>query len=128
MARPNFIEKFGESRRVEGYRQAAEEIKSGTEKYLWLPDFGYFAKMIYQDADNVWEVDKTIDASICGIWQFGMYSADDPKITSSMQAIRERLWVKSDIGGVARYENDGYHQVSQDIENVPGNPWFIPTL
>jgi glucoamylase len=45
-----------------------------------------------------------------------------------MEAVRERLWVKTDVGGVARYENDYYHQVSQDVENVPGNPWFICTL
>jgi len=36
--------------------------------------------------------------------------------------------VKTDVGGVARYENDSYHQVSRDIKNVPGNPWFICTL
>jgi GH15 family glucan-1,4-alpha-glucosidase len=45
-----------------------------------------------------------------------------------MDAIREKLWIKTPVGGIARYENDGYHQVSQDIENVPGNPWFISTL
>jgi GH15 family glucan-1,4-alpha-glucosidase len=38
------------------------------------------------------------------------------------------LWVNTPVGGIARYKNDGYHQVSQDIDNVPGNPWFIPTL
>jgi len=32
------------------------------------------------------------------------------------------------VGGVARYENDYYHQISQDVANVPGNPWFICTL
>jgi GH15 family glucan-1,4-alpha-glucosidase len=57
-----------------------------------------------------------------------MYSPSDPKIVSTMNSIRSRLWVNTEVGGVARYENDGYHQVSQDIENVPGNPWFIPTL
>jgi GH15 family glucan-1,4-alpha-glucosidase len=57
-----------------------------------------------------------------------MYSPDDPKIMATMQSIRERLWVKTDVGGMARYENDGYHQVSQDLDNVPGNPWFISTL
>ena len=31
-------------------------------------------------------------------------------------------------GGVARYEDDYYHQVTDDVENVPGNPWFICTL
>jgi GH15 family glucan-1,4-alpha-glucosidase len=45
-----------------------------------------------------------------------------------MQAIKDRLWVKTDVGGIARYENDNYHQVSRDIEAVPGNPWFITTL
>jgi GH15 family glucan-1,4-alpha-glucosidase len=32
------------------------------------------------------------------------------------------------VGGIARYENDYYYQVSQDIRNVPGNPWFICTM
>lgn len=128
MAGANFAEDFGESQRAEHYRQVAEEIKLGVEKNLWQPDLGYFAKMIYQNPDNSWEVDQTIDASISGLWQFGMYSPEDPKIKSSMQTVRERLWVNTAVGGVARYKNDGYHQVSQDIDNVPGNPWFIPTL
>src|SRR3712207_7087610 len=29
---------------------------------------------------------------------------------------------------VARYENDYYHRISNDIASVPGNPWFICTL
>ena len=33
----------------------------------------------------------------------------------TMEAVRERLWVKTAIGGVARYENDYYHQVSREI-------------
>ncbi|HMB96453.1 MAG TPA: glycoside hydrolase family 15 protein, partial [Tepidisphaeraceae bacterium] len=32
------------------------------------------------------------------------------------------------VGGVARYENDYYHRISNDIASVPGNPWFICTL
>ena len=45
-----------------------------------------------------------------------------------MQAIQTELWVQTDIGGVARYPGDAYHQVSQDAQHVPGNPWFICTL
>ena len=52
---------------------------------------------------------------------------DDQQIASHHAGSRGRGWVKTDIGGVARYENDYYHQVSQDIANVPGNPWFICT-
>jgi len=45
-----------------------------------------------------------------------------------MVALEERLWVRSAIGGVARYENDHYFQQSADIASVPGNPWFVATL
>jgi GH15 family glucan-1,4-alpha-glucosidase len=69
-----------------------------------------------------------VDASLIGLWYFCMFAPDDPKIVATMQTVRERLWVKTDVGGVARYENDYYHQVSQDVRNVPGNPWFICTL
>ncbi len=84
--------------------------------------------MVSRAPDGSWQMDNTIDASLVGLWQFGMYPPDHPKMVATMQAIRRRLWVKTEVGGVARYENDRYHQVSQDIENVPGNPWFICTL
>lgn len=87
-----------------------------------------FARMINRKPDESWEIDKVVDASLVGLWQFGMYTLDDPKIIGTMQAIRERLWVKTEVGGVARYENDAYHQVNQDIANVSGNPWLITTL
>jgi len=46
----------------------------------------------------------------------------------TMAALIDRLWCKTEVGGVARYENDHYQQISQDIANVPGNPWFICTM
>ena len=84
--------------------------------------------MINPAEGGKWDVDRTIDASLVGLWKFGMYPPDDPKITSTMTAIRNELWVKTAVGGVARYPDDRYHQVSQDLQNVPGNPWFICTL
>jgi glucoamylase len=84
--------------------------------------------MVNQKADGSWEIDETIDASLVGLWQFGMFKPDDEKIRPTMQAIREQLWVKTSVGGVARYTDDHYHQVSRDISKVPGNPWFICTL
>jgi len=48
---------------------------------------------------------------------------------SEMRGLRERLWIKTDIGGCARYERDYFHQVERErIEQVPGNPWVICTL
>jgi len=124
----NFAQAFGEEEAAEKYRQAAEAVKTGVDKNLWLSDEKRFARMIIQNSDSTWEVDPVIDASLVGLWQFGMYDPDDPKIVDTMQAIQDRLWVKTDVGGVARYEKDDYHQVSQDFDDVPGNPWFITTL
>ena len=73
-------------------------------------------------------MDMVMDASLIGLWAFGMFKADDFRIVRTMEAMRERLEVKSEVGGMARYENDSYHQVSDDIKRIPGNPWFICTL
>jgi glucoamylase len=42
-----------------------------------------------------------------------------------MKSIIDELWIKTKIGGLARYENDEYQRISRDL---PGNPWFICTL
>jgi glucoamylase len=127
-AAAHFADAFGEIERAKGYRQAAAEIKTGIEKHLWQPKLNRFVRMVNRKEDDSWEIDETIDASLVGLWQFGMYKPDDEKILPTMQAIREQLWVKTSVGGVARYTDDHYHQVSQDISRVPGNPWFICTL
>jgi glucoamylase len=127
-AAANFARAFGEAERAQAYHQAAAEIKAGTEKYLWQPRLKRFVRMVNRKADGSWDVDAVIDASLVGLWQFGMFSADHAKIISTMRAIQKELWVQTDVGGVARYTNDHYHQVSQDIAKVPGNPWFICTL
>ncbi|GAB4526247.1 MAG: glycoside hydrolase family 15 protein [Anaerolineales bacterium] len=123
-----FAHAFGDEANAARYQQAADEIKAGVEAHLWRPEHNRFARMINRAPDGSWDVDSTVDASLVGLWQFGMFSPQDARIIATMQAIRERLWVKTEVGGVARYENDYYHQVSQDLANVPGNPWFICTL
>ncbi|MGQ9850753.1 MAG: glycoside hydrolase family 15 protein [Aggregatilineaceae bacterium] len=127
-AAASFADAFGESDRAGAYRQAADEICAATEAYVWRAELGRFARMINRGDDGNWEVDPTLDASLIGLWYFGMFKTGDPRIVATMNAIRERLWVKTAVGGVARYENDTYHQMSQDTERVPGNPWFICTL
>jgi GH15 family glucan-1,4-alpha-glucosidase len=135
-AAANFADAFGEGDLAATYRRAADEIQAGAEAHLWSPDgstslttgLGRFVRMINRREDGGWDTDPNLDASLFGLWYFGMLAPDNPKIVATMQAVRDRLWVKTDVGGVARYENDYYHQVSQDVEKVPGNPWFICTL
>jgi oligosaccharide amylase len=124
----NFAEAFGEAHLAARYRKAAEEIKAGVEKQLWRPDLNRFVRMINRREDGSWDMDAALDSSLFGLWYFGMFPADDSRIVSTMKAIQDHLWIKTEVGGVARYENDYYHQVSDDKTNVPGNPWFICTL
>jgi GH15 family glucan-1,4-alpha-glucosidase len=71
----------------------------------------------------------TLDASLVALWYFEVFPPQNPLVKSTMEAVRERLWVNTPIGGLARYENDYYHQVEQtNVHSVPGNPWFICTL
>jgi GH15 family glucan-1,4-alpha-glucosidase len=124
----NFAEAFGEAHLAAQYRKTADEIKAGVEKHLWRPDLNRFVRMINRREASSWDVDTELDSSLFGLWYFGMFPADDPRIVATMNAIRQHLWVKTDIGGAARYEHDYYHQVTDDKVNVPGNPWFICTL
>ncbi|MEO8036077.1 MAG: glycoside hydrolase family 15 protein, partial [Acidobacteriota bacterium] len=53
---------------------------------------------------------------------------EDPRIVSTMEQVISRLTVQTPIGGVARYENDYYHQVEKtDLVKVAGNPWILCT-
>jgi GH15 family glucan-1,4-alpha-glucosidase len=127
-AAAEFAHAFGDSGHAERYAKAAREIRAGMDRYLWRPELGRFARMINVSHDGKVEVDPIIDASLYGTFAFGAYAPDDERVEATMKAIRERLWCKTDVGGIARYEGDYYHAVSQDKENVPGNPWFICTM
>ncbi|NCO34444.1 MAG: glycoside hydrolase family 15 protein [Armatimonadetes bacterium] len=129
MAAANFAQAFGESELAEKYQQAASEIRTGTDNYLWRPEANRFARRLDLKSDDDVEVDLTVDASLYGLSYFGLYPTDDPRIVAMMQAVEQRLWVRTPVGGVARYENDSYQRLrSDDLERVPGNPWFICTL
>jgi GH15 family glucan-1,4-alpha-glucosidase len=128
-AAANFSETFGDDDKAKQFRDAMAEIREAATKHLWSKEHGRFVRRLMVDKKTgEIEADLTIDASLYGVFQFGMFTADNPMVISTMTQIEERLWCKTDIGGVARYENDYYHQVSQDVENVPGNPWIICTL
>ncbi|HZO89482.1 MAG TPA: glycoside hydrolase family 15 protein [Chthonomonadaceae bacterium] len=128
IAAANFAHSFGEEDLAVEFRDAAAHMKEGTDTYLWQAQWNRFVRMIQFDADGNCLPDPTMDASVVGLFLFGMYEADAPKIVATVEAMRQRLWIKTDVGGLARYENDYYHQVSHDLANVPGNPWFLSTL
>ena len=127
-AASRFTEAFGEAALAEKYRRAASEIREATERIMFDPKIGRFARMVNVSREGEIAADMTIDSSLAGLWLFGMFDANDPKIVSTMDQVIGRLSVKTPVGGIARYENDYYFQVSKDLTNVAGNPWILCTL
>lgn len=126
----NIAEMFGESTDADRYRTAADEIRSACEEHLYDEEEGRFIKRISLNGGK-FERDYTVDASMYGLWYFGMFEPDDPRIQRTMDAVIDRLWCKTEIGGLARYEGDDYYwdpSLGLDRREVPGNPWFICTL
>lgn len=127
-AAAKFATLFGDTKQAEKYEQAAKEVSEGIRAHLYRAELGRFARSISPRADGDFDVDATIDASLFGLFYFKAFEPDDPMVLETMRAVEEKLWAKTDIGGLARYEGDGYMRVSNDVAKVPGNPWFICTL
>jgi GH15 family glucan-1,4-alpha-glucosidase len=127
-AAEKFASFFKDARRIRIYRKAAEEVKAAMDQRLYSQEHGRFLKTINPREDGSFDIDPTIDASIYAPFYFGVFEPDDEKVVGTMKAVKERLWVKTEVGGIARYEGDRYHRVSDHIRDVPGNPWFICTL
>jgi oligosaccharide amylase len=156
MAARNFAVCFGDRQRVERYNQAAEQIKEAAARHLYSESLGRFVRRLIPrnmpepsadgspevnaspaisastpttgQTEELFEIDETLDAALWAIQKFHLFEADDPRVVATMDAVEKKLWIKTAVGGVARYENDYYHRVSDDIASVPGNPWFICTL
>ncbi len=122
-----FAAAFGERDKAAAYNRAADEVRTGMDKHLYSEAHGRFVRMIVPNG-SAFEADPVLDASLYALFAFGAYDPRDPRVEATMKAVEARLWVKTDVGGVARYERDYYHRVSEDFDRVPGNPWFICTL
>lgn len=120
-----FCTVFGEDDLADHYQKVASEIRDAASKYLWRPELNSFCRMVSRDHRGNLVYDDICDASLWGLFAFGLYAADDDRIIATMKLLREKLWLKTEVGGLARYEGDKYHQVDT---NLPGNPWFICTL
>lgn len=111
------------------FESGAREMRDALLRHLWDAPRQRFARMAKPRADGTYELDFTVDSANHGLFAFGALDARHPAVVAEMQAIRERLRVRTDVGGIARYERDFYHRVeANDLERVPGNPWVICTL
>ncbi|MEW6424398.1 MAG: glycoside hydrolase family 15 protein [Bacillota bacterium] len=119
---------FAEKENAQLYRERAAQIKRGVANHLFDPVLGRFIRGLVRDGEGNFRKEITLESSIMGLYLFNVWPVDDPRLVRTMKAIEEGLWVKTHVGGVARYPDDYYFQRSQNIQKIPGNPWFICTL
>jgi glucoamylase len=127
-AAARLAEEFGETDKATHYLAAADGIRRGADEHLWDEGAGRFARQLVPSGhESGYQRDLTVDASLYGLFAFGMYAPDDPRVVATMQAVRDHLWVRGGVGGVARYQHD-YYQCVELSDEIPGNPWIICTL
>jgi glucoamylase len=116
---------FNDQERRATYAKAATELRDAMKRHLWIEEESRFARGLSIDGS----LDTTVDASAAfGAFYFGAFPPASAMAEGTMRAVRERLWVQTDTGGIARYENDPYHRISDETGRVPGNPWILCTL
>lgn len=123
----HFAHALGELEQHRRWTEAAEEVQAAMIEHMWSEKDKRFCRMTTRTASG-YNLDMNVDASMYAIFALGGLPTGDPKVKATMKAIRDTLWVKTDVGGCARYVDDYYHQVTKDVKNVPGNPWFICTM
>jgi GH15 family glucan-1,4-alpha-glucosidase len=116
--------------RHEQYRAAAHELQQGVEAHLWDESSGRYARRLITRNHHLegYERDMTIDSALFALAHFGMFGPNNPRLIRTLDAVIDRLTVKTEVGGLARYEQDYYFRRSDDFHQVPGNPWIICSL
>lgn len=116
---------FAENDRANKYSTIADEIVDAMRRHLYSKEKGRFLRSLHFHNENDIEPDATVDASLFGTFYFGCFSPDDEMVVNTMRAVEEVLTAKTEVGGVARFENDDYVRASVE---VTGNTWFNCTL
>jgi oligosaccharide amylase len=124
-AAANFARLFGETQRAATYENTANGFVAAMREHLYSREHGRFLRALQFQGDDYFEKDAAADASLFALFYFGVFAPDDEMVVNTMKAVEEKLLLKTETGGVARFENDGYMRVS---EEVTGNAWFICTL
>jgi glucoamylase len=119
---------FNDQERRARYSRAATEIREAMIRHLWIEDEHRFARGLVVRGEAL-DLDRTVDASTFAVSYLDVFPATSAFVGGTMDAIRERLWVQTEVGGIARYEGDDYHRISEEEGGrVPGNPWIVCTL
>ncbi len=75
--------------------EAAQEVKQAIQEYLYSEDVSRFIRGYICDDRGDLVPDYTLDASLYGVFGFGLLPADDHRVVATMRAVENGLWVKT---------------------------------
>ncbi len=118
---------FGDGTRARAWSAVADRVGRALSRELYRPEWGRFARSLAREGRSL-RPDATIDASLLWIGLLDGVEAEDSKVRATVEATRAALWVRTGVGGIARYERDPLGSVGTDLAEVPGNPSIAATL
>ncbi|MEX2281895.1 MAG: glycoside hydrolase family 15 protein [Gemmatimonadota bacterium] len=127
-AAARFADAFGDVGHALRFRRAADEVRAAILTHLWDAETGRFLRLLVPasaDGHQPAIRDTSLDSSFFGLHLLGFLDADDPRLVATLDAVVSGLAVQTDVGGLARYRGDSYYAQTDDLDQVPGNPWFI---
>jgi len=107
------------------WRAAATGIQEAAHKYLYNDTKQVFFCGLNADRVQTTMNDVVDCSSVFGAYNFGLFDASSPQITSSIETIKRLFKIDEGAPGLPRYENDEYRRTSR---NICGNYWFITSF
>ena len=126
-AAANFADLFHDAEPAQTYNAAADAMKEAVYTHLYDPNLQRYARSGTRIPGG-YELDPVIDISLLSLATLGVFDPNEPRMRATAGAIQEQLWLKTPVGGCARYEGDVYQRPDDVPADIPGNPWFITTL
>lgn len=120
-----FANLLGKTDQSKEYEEAGATIQKAILKYLFNEKENTFYKHIEARKSKI-EIHDVLDiSSFYGIFAFEVLPYDDKRLKKAFEVYKERLLLKSNVSGYARFEGDHYNHQGGDY---PGNPWIVTTL
>lgn len=106
------------------WQEAADGMRSNLGA-LYHPE-GYWRKGFLLQENGDLAFDDTLDiSSFYGTFMFARTALDEAKLLSTLEHVEKRLLNQSPVGGVVRFEHDGYFLSKTQYK---GNPWIVCTM
>jgi GH15 family glucan-1,4-alpha-glucosidase len=127
---------LGETARARAWSAAADRVARALSSTLAGGASGGFRRALLALPTRAGEpgaptADETADASLLLIGLLDDFEPEDPRVRATVADVRERLWVRTGTGGLARYEGDRVGSIGGGVfegGDLPGSPNVAATL